>query len=115
MIAPRYRWVPPTFSTALGKECVEWFRAAGGQLFDWQSSVVEGMLGLGADGKFASTDDGLNVARQNGKGVVLQAIEGFFAFELGYPVVMHTAHEFATSQEHQMRGTTPRTPCRGRC
>jgi hypothetical protein len=49
----------------------------------------------------------VNVARQNGKGVILQAIEVFFAFELGafarLRVVMHTAHEFATSQEHQMR------------
>jgi hypothetical protein len=49
----------------------------------------------------------VNVARQNGKGVILQAIEVFVAFELGhsqgYDVVMHTAHEFATSQEHQLR------------
>ena len=33
---------------------------------------------------------------------MLQAMR-VFAFELGYPVVMHTAHEFATSQVHQMR------------
>jgi hypothetical protein len=49
----------------------------------------------------------VNVARQNGKGVILQAIEAFVAFELGqafgYSVVMHTAHEFATSLEHQLR------------
>jgi hypothetical protein len=43
------------------------------------------------------------LARQNGKGVVLQVIEGFAAFELGLPVVMHTAHEFPTSTEHQLR------------
>jgi predicted Fe-Mo cluster-binding NifX family protein len=102
VIEPRYRWVPAR-SRSLGRECCEWFRDAGGHLFGWQELVIEGMLGLGDDGKFASTDDGLNVARQNGKGVVLQAIEGFFVFELGYPVVMHTAHEFATSQVHQMR------------
>lgn len=93
----------PPRSRSLGAECCAWFRDAGGRLFDWQALVIDGMLGLGEDGRFASTDDGLNVARQNGKGVVLQAIEGFFVFELGYRVVMHTAHEFATSQVHQRR------------
>jgi predicted Fe-Mo cluster-binding NifX family protein len=105
VITPRYRWVPAR-SRSLGAECCSWFKDAGGNLFEWQEHVIDGMLGLlMEDGveRWASTDDGLNVARQNGKGVVLQAIEGFFAFELGYPVVMHTAHEFATSQEHQMR------------
>lgn len=69
----------------------------------WQEYVIVEMLGVDEDGAFVSTTDGLCVARQNGKGVILQAIEGFFAFELGYPLVMHTAHEFPTSQEHQLR------------
>lgn len=50
-----------------------------------------------------SANDGLCVARQNGKDEILIAVEGFFAFELGYPLVMNTAHEFATSIEHQRR------------
>lgn len=79
------------------------WRAAGGELFDWQELVIEGMLGLDAEDRWASTNDGLDVARQNGKGVILQAIEVFFAFELGYPLVMHTAHEFPTSEEHHLR------------
>jgi hypothetical protein len=37
----------------------------------------------------------------------LQVIEGFVAFELGvahgYRLITHTAHEFATALEHQMR------------
>jgi hypothetical protein len=72
-------------------------------LFEWQKQVVRGMLGVGEDGLFATANDGMCVARQNGKGVILQAVEVFFAFELGYPLVMHTAHEFATSQVHQAR------------
>jgi hypothetical protein len=72
-------------------------------LFKWQELVIEGMLGLDEGGRWVTPDDGLDVARQNGKGVILQAVEGFCAFELGYPMVMHTAHEFATSQEHQLR------------
>lgn len=65
--------------------------------------MIDGMLGIDEDDQWVSTDDGVNVSRQNGKGVILQAIEAFFAFELGYKVVMHTAHEFATSLEHQLR------------
>ncbi len=76
------------------------WEAAGGELFDWQKEVIDGMLSLDADGRWVSSNDGLNVARQNGKGVILQAIEAFSTFELGYRVVMH---EFATSQEHQLR------------
>ena len=64
-------------SRSLGAECCAWFRDAGGQLFEWQELVIDGMLGVDENGRFTSTDDGLNVARQNGKGVVLQAIEGF--------------------------------------
>jgi hypothetical protein len=82
---------------------VAFWRAAGGLLFEWQEQVIDGMLSLDAEDQWASSNDGLNVARQNGKGVILQAIEAFCAFELGYDVVMHTAHEFATSQEHQLR------------
>jgi hypothetical protein len=58
---------------------------------------------LDVEDQWATADDGIDVARQNGKGVILQVVEAYAAFELGYPVVMHTAHEFATSQEHQLR------------
>lgn len=102
VIRPRFAWSPPC-ARSLGSECVAFWRAAGGLLFEWQELVIVGMLGLGEDDRWATSEDGLDVARQNGKGVILQAIEAFFAFELGYDVVMHTAHEFATSQEHQLR------------
>jgi hypothetical protein len=102
VIAPRHRWVPDR-SRSLGAECVAWGKAAGWTLFDWQELVIDGWLGLDDDDHWVSVVDGIDVARQNGKGVALQVVEAFFAFELGYPVVMHTAHEFATSQEHQLR------------
>jgi hypothetical protein len=76
-------------------------------LFLWQELVLEGLLALDEADKFVASDDGLDVSRQNGKGVILQVVEGFIAFEFGaahgYEVVMHTAHEFPTSLEHQMR------------
>lgn len=61
------------------------------------------MLSVDDAGRWSTSNDGLCLARQNGKGVVLQVVEGFCAFELGLPVVMHTAHEFPTSTEHQLR------------
>jgi hypothetical protein len=102
VIEPRYQWWPPR-SRSLGRDCIAWAKDAGWRLFDWQELVIDGMLGLDEDDRWASGNDGLTVSRQNGKGVILQVLEAFFAFELAYPVVMHTAHEFATSQEHQLR------------
>lgn len=106
MIEPRYRWVPPYHRT-LGLDAIAWWKANGGTLFKWQELVIEGLLGLGEDDRWVAADDGLDVSRQNGKGVILQVVEAFIAFEYGtkhgYDVVMHTAHEFPTSIEHQMR------------
>jgi hypothetical protein len=104
VIEPRFRWVPLRDGT-LGTAAADWWEAHGGRLDAWQRHCLEGMLGVDKDGRWVSTEDGLNVARQNGKGVVLQVVEGFCAFELHYPVVMHTAHEFPTSTEHQLRLT----------
>ena len=102
VIEPRFAWTPAC-ARSLGQDCIDWWTAAGGSLFAWQEMVIIGMLGLDEEDQFVSTDDGVNVSRQNGKGVILQAIEGFAAFELGYDLVMHTAHEFATCLDHQMR------------
>jgi hypothetical protein len=43
----------------LGPECAAFWRAAGGTLFEWQELVIDGMLGIGEDGRWASSDDGL--------------------------------------------------------
>lgn len=102
MIEPRFSWFPPRVRS-LGPDCIAFWRAAGGSLFGWQEFAIDGMLGLDENDHFVSGDDGVCVARQNGKGVIEQALEVYFAFELNYLVVMHTAHEFATSQEHQLR------------
>lgn len=106
VIDPRCAWVPP-YSRTLGTDAIAWWKANGGHLFEWQELVVEGLLALDEADKFVASDDGLDVSRQNGKGVILQVVEGFVAFEYGaghgYDVVMHTAHEFPTSLEHQMR------------
>jgi hypothetical protein len=52
-----------------------------------------------ADGKWAAFEVGLNVARQNGKGSILEARELAGLFLLGERLIIHSAHEFATSLE----------------
>ena len=62
------------------------------------------MLGLDEAGRFVHFESGMNVARQNGKDGVLEIIELDALFEWPAPVlIIHSAHEFATSQEHQLR------------
>ena len=102
MIEPRWCWIPEG-ARSFGDDAIEWWESHGGQLFEWQKVVVRGLLTVDDADMFVAANDGLCVARQNGKGVILQVVEGFLAFELGYQLVMHTAHEFATSQEHQAR------------
>jgi hypothetical protein len=106
LIEPRYAWLPPRVRS-LGPDAIACWEAAGQKTLDWQAFTVDAFLGIGEDKLFASTNDGMCVARQNGKGVVEQIIEIFVAFELGYrfgyKLVVHTAHEFSTCQEHQIR------------
>lgn len=68
-----------------------------------QEFILDAMLGVRADGKWQTREFGLNVPRQNGKGEVLIARELFAIFELGDRKVIHTAHEFKTSQSHFSR------------
>jgi hypothetical protein len=102
MVVPRVGWVPPR-TRSLGADACAWWKAHGGYLFLWQELVIDGVLSLDENDRWSTSNDGLCVARQNGKGVIEQVVEGFCAVELGLEVVMHTAHEFPTSTEHQLR------------
>jgi hypothetical protein len=106
VIEPRICWAPER-ARSLGPDVAKFWEEAGGHLFDWQRFWLDQILGLDDEGQFVTTDDGLEVARQNGKGVALQALEVYFAFELGkaagYATILHTAHEFKTCEDHRMR------------
>lgn len=65
-----------------------------------QELILGSSLGLRADGKWQTREVGVNVPRQNGKGEALIARELFGLFELGEMKIIHTAHEFKTSQSH---------------
>lgn len=99
---PRVRAVPRA-SKSLGDQAVELTASAGLKLDQWQQMVLVDALRIRKDGKWAAFEVGVNVARQNGKGAILEARELAGLFLLGEELIIHSAHEFATSQEHFRR------------
>ena len=70
----------------------------GVNLFPWQRHVMEGLFSVDAAGKWAATEFGLLVARQNGKGEVLVAYALAHLFLFPRPdnkrkTIIYTAHE----------------------
>lgn len=99
---PRIESVPPC-AVSLGDRAIEFAAKAGLYLDPWQQLVLRGSLGVAQGGKWAASQVGLLVARQNGKGAVLEALELFHMFALKTPLIVHSAHKFDTSQEHFLR------------
>lgn len=102
VIRPRVEWVPEPASS-LGAEAVAFARRVGMTLDPEQEFLLERTLGVREDGRWQTREVGINVPRQNGKGEVLIARELFGLFELGERKIIHTAHEFKTSQSHFAR------------
>ena len=100
--APRIHLVPPAVRSRAG-EAIEIAERCGLVLDEWQKLVLEGALGVDENGKWAAFEIGINVARQNGKGGILEALElgGLFAF--GEHLIIHSAHQFDTSMEAFLR------------
>lgn len=95
---PRVCSVPPAVSSS-GGEAVELAASAGLVLDPWQAFVLDSALGERPDGKWAAFEVGLVVARQNGKGSILEARELAGLFLLGERFIVHSAHQFDTSLE----------------
>ena len=95
---PRVSSVPEAVTSA-GAEAVELAATAGLRLDDWQQFALTAMLGERAHGKWAAFETALIVARQNGKGSVLEARELAGLFLFGEQLILHSAHEFKTAQE----------------
>ena len=93
----------PEFATSAGVEAIELARLAGLELDEWQQFVLLNALGERADGKWAARTVGLTVARQNGKGAVLEARELVGLFLLGEKLINHTAHQQKTATSHFRR------------
>lgn len=94
--------VPPYGSSA-GGEAIDLAAQAGLILDPWQQLVLRDALGEGPGGKWAAFEVGLIVSRQNGKGSILEARELAGLFLFGERLILHSAHEFKTSQEAFLR------------
>lgn len=89
--------IVPDGDESTGRDCCDLADAYGVPLDPWQRRVVRGIL-RESDGGWSSSQAGLVVARQNGKGQILTAIELFGLFELGEQC-LHTAHSVRTSSD----------------
>lgn len=100
---PRVELIPTAAYTDLGDDAVALCEAVGLRLDEWQAHVVRGMLGERLDGKFAASQVGVVVPRQQGKGVVLEARALVGMFLLEEPYIIWTAHELKTAQAAFLR------------
>lgn len=82
-----------------GDAACELAAACGLQLYAWQRHVLRNACLQRADGSWAAFEVGLVVARQNGKGSILEARElaGLFLFDES--LQLHSSHEFKTTIE----------------
>jgi len=96
---PRIALAPRSFAFSSGFEAIDLAESAGLILDDWQKLCL--ILGLGETelGRWASSLVALIVARQNGKGSILEALELFWLFGTGEKLIGHSAHEYKTALE----------------
>jgi phage terminase large subunit-like protein len=96
---PRLCSLPPGGSGESGDRAVELARMAGLELDPWQELVLRSGLRR-RGGRWAAFEVCLIVARQNGKGAVLEALElaALFLFP-DVRLILHSAHEFKTAAE----------------
>lgn len=119
---PRLSHLPETFGTG-GPAAVELAAMAGLHLDPWQRWCMDQLLGYREETyyndileryvpKSSAYEAGLIVARQNGKGAVLEALELAWLYLHGVLTICHSAHEFATSKNHfdRIEGLVSSTP-----
>jgi phage terminase large subunit-like protein len=100
---PRVCSLPDYDADESGRNAVALAGVAGLSLDPWQSLVLESGLRR-RGGKWAAFEVALIVARQNGKGTVLEALElaALFLFP-DIRLILHSAHEFKTAAEAFLR------------
>ena len=98
MVEPRIR-LEPAGDSALGDEAVGLAASAGLVLDDWQADVLRASLRRLGDGRWAAFEIGVMLSRQNGKGAIYECRELAGIVLLGEKLLIHSAHEYATSLE----------------
>jgi phage terminase large subunit-like protein len=89
----------PRYAYSSGPDAVDLAAMAGLHLDPWQQLVLEHALGERPDGKWAAFEVAVIVARQNGKGSILEALELAGLFLFGERLILHSAHEYRTAME----------------
>jgi hypothetical protein len=95
--------------SSAGPEVRELAAQAGLVLDPWEADALDDGLGEREDGDWAAPEVGLVVARQNGKGVIVEARELGGLYLLNEPLILHTAHEVKTAAEAFLRLLAPIT------
>lgn len=98
-IVPRVCMVPDTFARSEGQDCIDLAAAAGLILDPWEQLCVYIILGRTGLSRWAAFTVALIVARQNGKGAILEALELYWLFLRGEKLIGHSAHEYKTAME----------------
>lgn len=83
-----------------GEIAIDLMSAIGKPLDEWQAYVVKHARAQRTDGRFAAFEVGVNVPRQNGKNVIVEAVEldGLF-LDPDCTVITHSAHLFSTARK----------------
>lgn len=98
-IVPRVCMVPDTWHHSEGQDCIDLAEAAGLILDPWQQLCIHLILGRTGLSRWAAFTVALIVARQNGKGSILEALELYWLFLRGERLIGHSAHEYKTAME----------------
>lgn len=102
MQEPTFTVGPTPADTLTTADAIDLAAVAGIELLPWQAAEVGKILGLTENGEWAASRYGLAVARQSGKGVILEVVALAKAVLLAERVLW-TAHEVRTMQESFMR------------
>lgn len=95
--------IVPMYVSTKGDDAVEFLRLCDIRLDEWQELVLRESLNIDARGKWAATEIGLLVSRQQGKTVIAEARELVGLFLLGEQLQVHQAQMFATAKESFLR------------
>ena len=100
LVVPRVcHWPRETYAYSVGLDAIEVAQSAGLTLDDWQALCVQLGLGKTAAGQWAAFQVALIVARQNGKGSILECLELYWLFVTEEMLIGHSAHEYKTAME----------------
>lgn len=95
---PRVLWTPE-YASSTGQEAIELCAMAGLVLDPWQCFTLDRALGERSSGRWTSFEVGICAPRQSGKDALLEARGLTGLYLLDERLLVHSAHEFATSLE----------------